>query len=74
MTTAFNHARYTQHNACLRTLVHCICLIDKIAVRGQKLRFARASARIPFKMILFQFPHEKMITQPTLTTPQTRGW
>ena len=25
-------------------------------------------------MILFQFAHEKMITQPTLTPPQTRDW
>ena len=28
--------------------LHCIYLIDKIAVRGQKLRFARASARTLF--------------------------
>ena len=26
------------------------------------------------KMILFQFAHGKMITQPTLTPPQTRDW
>ena len=26
------------------------------------------------KMILFQFDHGKMITQPTLTPPQTRDW
>ena len=26
------------------------------------------------KMILFQFAHEKMIAQPTLTPPQTRDW
>ena len=25
-------------------------------------------------MILFQFAHGKMITQPTLTPPQTRDW
>ena len=26
------------------------------------------------KMILFQFSHGKMITQPTLMPPQTRDW
>ena len=26
------------------------------------------------KMMLFQFAHGKMITQPTLTPPQTRDW
>ena len=26
------------------------------------------------KMTLFQFAHGKMITQPTLTPPQTRDW
>ena len=44
-TTAADHTK--RKNA--RTMsLHCIYLIDKIAVHGQKLQIARAGARIPF--------------------------
>ena len=48
MTVRATAANRTQRKTARTMSLHCICIVGKIAVRDQKLRFARASARIPF--------------------------
>ena len=48
MTVRALAADRTQRKTARTMSLHRICLVDKIAVGGQKLRFARARARITF--------------------------
>ena len=57
---------YDSFGSPLQLGVELVCIVYcAIIVLLQSLRC---------KMILFQFAHGKMITQPTLKPPQTRDW
>ena len=48
MTVRATAAERTKRKNARIMSLHRTCVVDKIAIRGQKLQFARTSARTPF--------------------------